>query len=114
MFVVSYVIILAFHPKLNIDRVIIQRSVGHTLKQLTTLDYLTNDETPVINVSLVHQLRDCASEVVRKKCKNSLAQMFSVDLSFIKKLFCLGSTKNLSFKIYKLIYLQKTYMKRII
>ena len=31
MFVVSYVIILAFHPKLKIDRVIVQRSVGHSL-----------------------------------------------------------------------------------
>ena len=43
MFVVSYVIILAFHPKLKMDRVIIQRSLGHSLQQLTTIDYLTND-----------------------------------------------------------------------
>ena len=42
MFVVSYVIILAFHPKLKMDRVIIQRSFGHSLEQLTTIDYLTN------------------------------------------------------------------------
>ena len=42
MFVVSYVIILAFHPKLKMDRVIIQRSFGHSLEQLATIDYLTN------------------------------------------------------------------------
>ena len=38
MFVVSYVIILAFHPKLKMDRVIIQCSFGHSLEQLTTID----------------------------------------------------------------------------
>ena len=40
MFVVSYVIILAFHPKLKMDRVIIQGSFGHSLQQLTTINYL--------------------------------------------------------------------------
>ena len=32
MFVVSYIIILAFHPKLKLDRVIIQHSFGHSLE----------------------------------------------------------------------------------
>ena len=40
MFVVSYVVLLALHPKLNIDRVIVQCSVGHSLEKLTSLDYL--------------------------------------------------------------------------
>ena len=35
MLVVSYVIIFAFHPKLKMDRIIIQRSFGHSLEQLT-------------------------------------------------------------------------------
>ena len=43
MFVMSYVIILAFHPKIKIGWVIIQHSFGHSLQQLTTIDYLTND-----------------------------------------------------------------------
>ena len=41
MFVVSYVMVVAFHPKLNLDRIIIQRSFAHSLEQLTTLVYLT-------------------------------------------------------------------------
>ena len=49
MFVVSYVIILAFHPKLKLDRVIIQRSFGHSLEQLATIDYLTNDQVPFVD-----------------------------------------------------------------
>ena len=35
-FAVLYVIISAFHPKLDIDRVIIERSFGHSRKKLTS------------------------------------------------------------------------------
>ena len=50
MFVASYVIILAFHPRLKMDRVIIQRSFGHSLEQLTTTDYLTDDQMSFVNI----------------------------------------------------------------
>ena len=85
MFVVSYVIILAFHPKLKMDRVIIQRSFGHSLQQLTTIDYLTNDQMSFVNIKLMKQLKDFALEVNRKKCKNAIAQMFSIELCLVKK-----------------------------
>ena len=41
MFVVSYVMIVAFHPELKLDRIIIQRSFAHSIEQLTSLDYFT-------------------------------------------------------------------------
>ena len=41
MFVVSYVIIVAFHPALQLDRVIVYRSFAHTLDQLSNIEYLT-------------------------------------------------------------------------
>ena len=44
MFVVSYTFIFAFHPKLNLNRVIVQRSFGHSLLKLATVDYLTEDQ----------------------------------------------------------------------
>ena len=40
---VSYAIIFAFHPKLQMKRVIIERSFGHSLEKLTTIDYLTTE-----------------------------------------------------------------------
>ena len=73
MFVVSYVIIVAFHPKLKMDRVIIQRSFGHSLEKLTTIDYLTNDQMCFVDVNLIKQLKDSALNVHRKKCKNMIA-----------------------------------------
>ena len=96
MFIVSYVIILAFHAKLKVDRVIIQRSFGHSLQQLTTIDYLTNDQMSFVDVKLIKQLKDSTLEVSRKKSKNAIAQMFSIELCLVKKTFWLGLTKKLN------------------
>ena len=41
MFVISYVMIVAFHPELKLDRIIIQRSFAHSIEQLTSLHYFT-------------------------------------------------------------------------
>ena len=38
MFVVLYVMIVAFHPKLDLDCIIIQRSFAHSIEQLTTYE----------------------------------------------------------------------------
>ena len=44
MFVVSYVMIVALHPALNLERVIIYRSFAHTLDQLSNTDYLSREQ----------------------------------------------------------------------
>ena len=41
---VSYAIIFAFHPKLKMKRIIIERSFGHSIQKLTTIDYLTTEQ----------------------------------------------------------------------
>ena len=58
MFVMSFVLIIAFHPHLNLRKIIVQRSYGHSLEKLTTIDYLTNDQMPFIDVMLVKQLNN--------------------------------------------------------
>ena len=40
--------------------------VGHSLKQLTTTDYLSEDQMKHIDVKLVKQLNDVAQEVSKK------------------------------------------------
>ena len=67
------------------DRVIVQRSFGHSLQQLTTIDYSTNDQMSFVDIKLIKQLEDSALEINRKKCKNTIAQMFSIELCVIKK-----------------------------
>ena len=43
MLVVSYVIIFKFHPELEIDKVMIEHSFGHSEYTLTSLNYLIAD-----------------------------------------------------------------------
>ena len=47
MLVLSYVLIVAFHSALYLNRIIMQRSYAHSLKELTTLNYLTEDQMKV-------------------------------------------------------------------
>ena len=85
MFVMSYVLIVAFHPHLNLRKIIVQRSYGHSLEQLTTIDYLTNDQMSFIDVTLIKQLNAIAQVVSRRGCKNALGQMFTIKAALIKK-----------------------------
>ena len=82
MFVVSYTLIFAFHPKLNLNRVIVQRRFGHSLLKVATVDYLTEDQLQFVDKDLINQLKDCAINVSERRCKNAVEQMFAVELNF--------------------------------
>ena len=82
MFVVSYTLIFAFHPKLNLNRVIMQRSFGHSLLKLATIDYLTEDQLKFVDKDSINQLKDGAINVSERRCQNAIAQMFAVELKF--------------------------------
>ena len=95
----SYVLIVAFHPYLNLRKIIAQRSYGHLSEQLTTIDYLTNDQMSFIDVTLVKQLNDIAQEVSRRKFKNALGHMFTIETALIKKTFVEWFNKKLNCNI---------------
>ena len=82
MFVVSYTLIFDFHPKLNLNRVIVQRSFDNSLSKLATVDYLTEDQLKFIDKDLTNQLKDCAINVSERRCENVVAQIFAVELKF--------------------------------
>ena len=67
MNVVSYVIILAFHPNLNLPRIIIERSFGHSLERLSQIDFLTSEQLKYKDIITLKQLRDSALAVYKKK-----------------------------------------------
>ena len=85
MFVVSYVMIVAFHPDLKLDKIIIQRSYVHAIEQLTSLEYFSQDQIKCINKDLAIQLKDIAFEVSKRKCKKTMGQMFCVECALVKK-----------------------------
>ena len=71
MFVVSYIMIVAFLANLKIDTIIIQRSCAHAIEQLTSLDYFSQDQIKCINKELVRQLKDIALDISKRKCKKN-------------------------------------------
>ena len=77
--------IVAFHPVLNLESVIIYRSFAHTLDQLSNIDYLSREQISFIDNYLIHMLKDCARDVAKRQCKNSLGQKFSVESTLVKK-----------------------------
>ena len=79
--------IVAFNPELNLDRIIIQRGFVHSVEQLTSLDYFTWEQITCIDQSLIKMLKDMAFEVSKRRCKNSIGQMFSIESALVKKIF---------------------------
>ena len=73
MNVVSYVIILAFHPKE------LKRSFGHSLEKLSQIDYLTSEQLKIVTLK---QLRDCALAVNNKKNPLAVSEMFCTEIKF--------------------------------
>ena len=82
MFVLSYTLIFAFHPKLNLNRVIVQRCFDRSLLKLTMVDYLTEDQLKFVDKNFRNQLKDCATNVPKRRCKNVAAEIFAIDLKF--------------------------------
>ena len=67
MFAISYAIIFAFQPELDIDRVIIECSFGHSEHSLTSLNNLTIDQLQYKDNKTLLQLRDSALNNAKKK-----------------------------------------------
>ena len=76
-FAVSYAIIFIFHPELGMDKVIIERSFGHSEYALTCLNYLTTAQLNFKNNKTLLQFKDCTLNVARKKSKLAIAEMFT-------------------------------------
>ena len=93
---VSYVIIFAFHPDLDMKRIIIGRSFGHSIEKLTTIDYLTAEQLKYKDAATLKQLRDCAISIANKKNKIAISEMFSTELKFASD--CLINWFNSKFK----------------
>ena len=86
MFVASYVIIVAFHPHLELNRIIVNRSFAHDFNQLTSINYFTREQIGFTNQYLINMLKDYANQVLKKNNKSSMGEMFSVEAALLKKI----------------------------
>ena len=96
MIAVSYVIIFAFQPDLNLNRIIIERSFGHSQARLLSLNYLSSEQLKYSDVTQIKQLRDCALSVAAARNNLSVSEMFSTEIKFASE--CLLNWFNAKFK----------------
>ena len=96
MIAVSYVIIFAFQPDLNLNRIIIERSFGHSQARLLSLNYLSSEQLKYADVTQIKQLRDCALSVAAARNNLSVSEMFSTEIKFASE--CLLNWFNAKFK----------------
>ena len=88
MYPISFVIIFAFHPKLDIHSLIIERSFSHPLEKLTDISYLTSGMLENFDAITAEKFRDCAINVSRKKDKFSISELHRIEV-------CLGRFKKM-------------------
>ena len=74
--------IVAFRSALNLNRMI-----------------FTEDRMKFIDSQILNQLKDIAVDVSKRKCKNTMGQMFCIEAAFVKKHYLLGLIKKLNHKI---------------
>ena len=88
MFVVSYSMVVAFHPDLNIRRLVIFRSYDQgpnaliSLTHFQALGYDFFDKPDNYNKVTLKQLEDAAFSVQNREKNTALAEMFSIELKF--------------------------------
>ena len=81
----SHVVIVAFHPELKLNHIIKQRSYAHSTEQLTSLNYFTQEQIKFLDNDLIKMLKDIAFDVSKRKCKNTMGQMFCIESALVKK-----------------------------
>ena len=88
MYVVSYCMVVAFHPELNIRRRCIYRSYDQSPEQLASLShfevlgYNFFSNVDFFNMVTLKQLEDASFCVLSREKNTALAEMFSVELKF--------------------------------
>ena len=88
MYVVSYCMIIAFHPELKIPRLVIFRSYDQnpnaliSLTHFQALQYDFFNDPKIFNKTTLKQLEDAAFSVQNREQNTALAEIFSIELKF--------------------------------
>ena len=82
MFAISYALVFAWHPKLNLPRQCVVRGFNHSLNQLADMSYVTQEQLALRKQTTAEQLRDAVIAVHERKSKNAIAELFNIELKF--------------------------------
>ena len=82
MFVISYCQIIAFHPALNLEKMIIFRSFQQSAEEIYDLSHFRQEHIPFFDKVTFYQFKDAATAVLAREKSTSLSELFSVELKF--------------------------------
>ena len=82
MYVISYCQICFFHPRLNLDKIVIFRSFQQTAEEIYDMSHFKREHVPYFNKTTFSQLKDAVDAVMAREKSTSLAELFSVELKF--------------------------------
>ena len=74
--VISYCIVFAFDPKVNIDRITVYRSFQQKLEERFDLSHLKKQMIQHIDQVTLNQLKDAGLKVHEKKSSFALSEVF--------------------------------------
>ena len=67
MYVISYCQIYAFHPPLNLDKIVIFRSFQQEPEEMYDLSHFKKEQEPYFDRANFHQLKDAADNVLARR-----------------------------------------------
>ena len=82
MFVISYCQIYAFHPDLNLDKIVIFLSFQQTEDEIYSLNHFSEEHLKYFDKVNFKKLNDSATNVLINTKSTSLLEMFSTELKF--------------------------------
>ena len=82
MYAIIYCLIFAFHPKLDIDRIVIYRTFQQTQDQLFDLSHLKSQMLQFLDKVMLNRLKDASLKVYLKQSCFALSEMCSLELKF--------------------------------
>ena len=101
MYVISYCMIFAFHPKLKIEQIVIYRSFHQRQDELFDLSHLKQKMLQYTDYVMLNQLKDAGLTVHEKKSSLTLSEIFSLELKFtidvlLKRFYTIYKTRFLA------------------
>ena len=82
MYVVSYFHIDAFHPILNLQKIVIFTSFQQTEDRIYDISHFNQEHLTFFDRTIFFQLKDAAAAVLASVKATSLAELFSIELKF--------------------------------
>ena len=82
MYVISYCQIYAFHPTLNLEKIVIFRSFQQNFEEITCLDHFSQEHISFFDQVTMKKMKDAALSVLSREKTTPLSALFALELKF--------------------------------